>query len=181
MTSEALKNLKYPIGKFSFPDNVTKEYIDDCIFILEHFPERLEELVKNLSDGQLDTPYRPNGWTIRQTIHHLSDSHHHSYTRFKWALTEEKPVIKAYREDIWAELIDSKSAPIDMSLLHLTAIHFKLVYLLKRLTHEDLNKSFIHPSTNSEVTLKKNIGMYAWHSNHHYTHIENVLKHNTWL
>ncbi|MGE5943294.1 MAG: YfiT family bacillithiol transferase [Flavobacteriales bacterium] len=181
MTPEALQNLKYPIGKFNFPENVTKAYIDDCISILEHFPERLEILVKNLTDKQLDTPYRLEGWTIRQTVHHISDSHHHSYSRFKWALTEDKPMIKAYHEDRWAELVDSKSAPIEMSLHHLKAIHFKLVYLLKRLSDEDLNKSFIHPETKSEVSLKRNIGLYAWHSNHHYAHIENLLKRNNWL
>ncbi|WP_100612013.1 YfiT family bacillithiol transferase [Confluentibacter lentus] len=181
MTNNELETLKYPIGKFDFPDSVTKEYIEDCISILEHFPERLEMLVKNLSEEQLDTTYRPEGWTIRQTVHHLSDSHHHSYTRFKWALTEEKPIIKAYHEDLWAELIDSKSAPITMSLQHLKAIHFKLVYLLKRLSDEDLSRSFIHPETKKEVSLKRNIGLYAWHSKHHYAHIENVLKRNNWL
>jgi len=181
MTSEELQNLKYPIGKFNFPEIANKEYIDGCISILEYFPEKLETLVNNLSDEQLDTPYRPGGWTIRQTIHHLSDSHHHSYSRFKWALTEDKPIIKAYHEDRWAELIDSKSAPIDMSLQHLKAIHFKLVYLLRRLSNTDLNKCFIHPETQKEVPLKRNIGLYAWHSNHHFAHIENVLKRNNWL
>ena len=181
MTPEELENLKYPIGKFNFPENVTKEYIDECILILEHFPERLERLVKAVSDEQLETPYRPGGWTIRQTIHHLSDSHHHSYTRFKWALTEDKPIIKAYHEDRWAELIDSKTGPINMSLEHLKVIHLKLVYLLKTLSDADLNRCFIHPETEKEVPLKRNIALYAWHSNHHYAHIENVLKINNWL
>ncbi len=137
--------------------------------------------MKKLSEEQLDTPYRPGGWTVRQTIHHVSDSHHHSYTRFKWALTEDKPIIKAYYEDRWAELMDSKAAPIAMSLQHLKAVHFKLVYLLKRLSEEDLKKTFIHPGTKKEVSLKRNIGLYAWHGNHHYAHIENVLKRHKWL
>lgn len=181
MKTKELEILKYPIGTFSFPEQATKEYIDNCILILEQFPNKLETLVKNLSDEQLDTPYRPGGWTIRQTIHHLSDSHHNSYSRFKWALTEDKPVIKAYYEDRWAELIDSKSAPIAMSLQHLKAIHAKLVYLLKRLSDVELNKCFIHPETQMEVTVKRNIALYAWHSNHHYSHIENALKRNNWL
>lgn len=181
MTNEALYQLQYPIGKFEVPTFISKNKIEDWISILEHFPNRLEHLVKNLSDKQLDTPYRLGGWTVRQVVHHLSDSHHHSYTRFKWALTEENPVIKAYDEGDWAELYDSKTGPIEMSLQHLKAIHFKLVYLLKSLSEEDLNRSFIHPETNKEVILKHNIGLYAWHSNHHYAHIENLLKVNQWI
>ncbi|PKQ46968.1 YfiT family bacillithiol transferase [Confluentibacter flavum] len=181
MTNDELETLKYPIGKFDCPEPISQTHIENWISILAYFPERLETLVKNLTDKQLDTPYRPGGWTIRQTVHHISDSHHHSYARFKWALTEDKPVIKAYYEDRWAELIDSKLAPIDMSLQHLKAVHIKLVYLLKTLSEEDLNKCFIHPETKKEVPIKRNIGLYAWHSNHHYAHIENVLKHNNWL
>ncbi|MFH6769616.1 putative metal-dependent hydrolase [Gaetbulibacter aquiaggeris] len=181
MTNEALYQLQYPIGKFEVPNFISKNKIEDWISILEHFPNRLEHLVKNLSDKQLDSPYRLGGWTVRQVVHHLSDSHHHSYTRFKWALTEENPVIKAYDEGDWAELYDSKTGPIEMSLQHLKAIHFKLVYLLKSLSEEDLNRSFIHPQTNKEVILKHNIGLYAWHSNHHYAHIENLLNVNQWI
>lgn len=181
MNTQDLELLKYPIGLFDCPAIITKEYINSWISILEHFPERLENLVKDLSDAQLDTTYRPEGWTIRQVVHHISDSHHHSYTRFKWALTEDKPVIKAYDEVRWAELSDSKHAPIAMSLNHIRAIHFKLVYLLKALSDEDLSRCFFHPETNSEVVLSYNIGNYAWHSNHHYAHIESVMKRNNWL
>ncbi|WP_445738532.1 YfiT family bacillithiol transferase [Mariniflexile sp.] len=181
MTEQELQKLRYPIGKFDCPNNISSQHIESWISILEHFPNRLENLVKNLTDDQLETPYRPEGWTVRQVIHHLSDSHHHSYARFKWALTEDKPVIKAYYEDRWADLFDSKIAPIEMSLLHLKAIHAKLVYLLKGLHENDLDTCFIHPETQSEVVLKTNIGFYAWHSNHHYTHIENLLKRNNWV
>ena len=181
MTEQELQQLRYPIGEFDCPSNISNQQIESWISILEHFPHRLENLVKDLSDAQLDTVYRPEGWTIRQVIHHVSDSHHHSYTRFKWALTENKPVIKAYFEERWAELIDTKAAPIEMSLNHLKAIHYKLVYLLKTLSDDDLNKCFIHPETNSEVSLKKNIGVYAWHSNHHYAHVENLMKRKGWL
>jgi hypothetical protein len=181
MTNDALQNLKYPIGAFEFPEHVTKTLMESWISILEHFPERLENLVKNLSDEQLNTPYRPEGWTVRQTIHHISDSHLHSYARFKWALTEDKPVIKAYFEDRLADLEDSKNGPINLSINHIKAIHSKLVYLLKGLCDADFNKVFIHPDTKKEVSLKRNLGIYAWHSNHHYTHIENLLKRNNWL
>ncbi|MCL4131097.1 UNVERIFIED_CONTAM: hypothetical protein GTU68_022513, partial [Idotea baltica] len=173
--------LKYPIGKFNCPKQITSSHLESWISVLEQFPNRLENLVNNLSDKQLDTVYRPHGWTIRQVVHHVSDSHHHSYTRFKWALTEDKPVIKAYFEDRWAQLFDSKSAPIEMSLNHIKAIHFKLVYLLKGLSDDDLSNVFIHPETKSEVPLKYNVGNYAWHSNHHYAHIENLLIEKGWL
>lgn len=181
MTNSELEALKYPIGKFDCPQNITSGHIEGWISILEHFPNRLEQLVKDLKEEQLDTVYRPEGWTVRQVVHHVSDSHHHSYARFKWALTEDKPVIKAYYEDRWAELFDSRTAPIDMSILHLKAIHLKLVYLLKGLSETDLNKAFVHPETQKEVLLKQNIGLYAWHSNHHYAHIESLLKRNQWI
>lgn len=181
MPKQVLEQLKYPIGQFNCPEIITSSHLKNWIDVLEQFPTKLSDLVTNLSDDQLDTPYRPEGWTVRQVVHHVSDSHHHSYIRFKWALTEDKPVIKYYYEQLWAELPDAKFAPIKMSLDHLASVHFKLVYLLKNLSEDDLNKSFIHPEYNEEVLLKKNIGIYAWHSSHHYAHIENLLKRKGWL
>ncbi len=181
MTTQQLEHLKYPIGKFECPKVISTAHVEDWISVLEHFPNRLEKLVINLSDAQLDTPYRPDGWTVRQVVHHVSDSHHHSYIRFKWALTEDKPVIKYYYEQLWAELPDAKTAPVQMSINHLKAVHYKLVYLLKSLSEEQLNLSFIHPEHNNEVFLKQNIGIYAWHSNHHFAHIESLLKRKGWL
>lgn len=181
MTNNALEKLRFPIGPFHCPENISPQHIQEWISILEYFPNRLEKLVASLNDEQLDTAYRLEGWTIRQVIHHLADSHHHSYIRFKWALTEDKPVIKYYYEQLWAELDDAKTAPIEMSINHLKAIHAKLVYVLKSLSDADLNKSFIHPEHNEEVPLKKNVGIYAWHSNHHFAHIENVMTRKGWL
>lgn len=181
MTHQELEKLRYPIGVFEKPSNITPEIIASWISILEHYPNRLENLVSSLSDKQLNTPYRPGGWTVRQVVHHVADSHHHSYIRFKWALTEDTPIIKYYYEALWAELEDAKTAPIVLSLNHLRAVHAKLVYLLKGLNEDDLNKSFIHPEHNEEVDLKTNIGKYAWHSNHHYAHIENLLKREEWM
>ncbi|KJD33431.1 hydrolase [Tamlana nanhaiensis] len=178
---EHLELLKYPIGTFKCPDNITEKDVLNWTLELESFPNKFEKLVENLTDLQLDTPYRPDGWTVRQVVHHVSDSHHHSYTRFKWALTEDKPIIKAYFEDRWAALFDTKTAPIQMSLQHLKAIHFKLVYLIRGLKPSDLKKVFVHPETNSEIPLDYNIGNYAWHGNHHYAHIENLLKLNQWI
>jgi hypothetical protein len=181
MNTVELEKLRYPIGPFECPEEITNELLNQWITVLEQFPNRLRKLTENLSDLQLDIPYRPEGWTVRQVIHHLSDSHHHSYIRFKWALTEDQPVIKYYYEQLWAELPDAKSAPIEMSLKHLEAVHYKLVYLLKGMSDEDFNKSFIHPEHNEEVVLRKNVGVYAWHCNHHYAHIEQLLLREGWL
>lgn len=175
MTENELNKLKYPIGKTTIPSEISKQNIDEWIDVIEEFPSKLIALVKNLSKEQLDTPYRKDGWTIRQVIHHCYDSHHNSYTRFKWTLTEDKPVIKAYFEDRWAALFDTKSAPTQLSLDSLKALHAKWVYLLKGLSDDDLNKTFIHPEGNEEVSLKENIGIYAWHCNHHFAHIEQLL------
>jgi uncharacterized damage-inducible protein DinB len=175
-----MSSLSYPIGTFEAPKVITEEIKQNWIQTLEEFPSRLENLVRNLSDEQLDTPYREGGWTVRQVIHHCADSHHHSYIRFKWALTEVNPLIKAYDQDAWASLFDTRTAPIQLSLDHLKAVHAKLVYLLKGLSDADLEKSFVHPESGDTVVLRTNIGIYAWHSNHHYTHIENLLIRKNW-
>lgn len=176
----SIEKLKYPIGKPQIPALILNEDIKAWTKILEQFPERLEKLTSNLSNEQLNTPYRKNGWTIKQVIHHCADSHHNSYTRFKWSLTEDTPLIKAYLEDQWANLFDY-NAPIKHSILHLKAIHTKLVYLIQGMSTEQLNKCFIHPDGNEKVSLKENIGIYAWHCQHHYAHIEQLLIRKNWI
>lgn len=175
-----MEHLKYPIGQVNIPKIISENDIRNWISDIEKFPKKLETLVQQLSEEQLNTPYRDGGWTVKQTIHHCGDSHLHSYIRFKWALTEEQPIIKAYYEDRWAELFDTKDAPITLSLQFIKALHAKWVYLLKGLSKEDLDKEFIHPESGANVSLKKNIGLYAWHCNHHYAHIENLLLRNDW-
>ena len=175
-----LERLKYPIGSFDCPSNITSEKLQDWISILEHFPNRFSNLVSNLSEIQLNTPYRPEGWTVRQVVHHVYDSHHNAYSRFKWALTEESPVIKAYDEKAWANLFDAKNAPLEISLPAIAALHAKWTYILKGFSAEDFQKEFIHPVGNRSMTLAFTTGMYAWHSNHHYAHIENLLKREGW-
>ena len=175
------EELRYPIGKFEVPSAISKEQVSEWIAILEHYPNKLELLVNELSTSQLESPYRPGGWTVRQVIHHVADSHHHSYIRFKWALTEETPVIKPYLEKEWAELFDTRTAPIELSLNHLRAVHAKLVYLLKGLSSSDLKRSFIHPESTESTAIEENIGRYVWHGNHHYNHIKNLLQREGWI
>lgn len=172
--------LRYPIGDVSIPKDITKEYISKCIQTIADFPGKLSDLVSDLSEEQLDTPYRDEGWTIRQVIHHVADSHQHSYIRFKWALTEDKPVIKSYYEDRWGELFDTKTSPIELSLNVITALHAKWVYFLKGLSHSELNTVFIHPDGLAEVPLNENIGIYAWHCEHHYEHINQLMIRKGW-
>ncbi len=180
MENTSLENLQYPIGKYIIPSSITEKHLKEWIAILEHLPSRLEKMVTPLSKQQLETPYRPGGWTVRQLVHHISDSHHHSYIRFKWGLTEDNPIIKPYLEKEWSNLFDAKTAPIDMSLNHLKAVHAKLVYLLKGLSSEDLNRKFIHPDGNEETTLLENVSRYAWHGTHHFTHIKNLIERENW-
>ncbi|MGB5434920.1 MAG: bacillithiol transferase BstA [Maribacter sp.] len=180
MDDTTLEALRYPIGHFEYPSMVSKETLAQWIQVLEELPSTLEHLVGPLTDAQLDTPYRPDGWTVRQVVHHMADSHHHSYTRFKWALTENGPVIKAYDEKSWSNLIDAKTAPIDLSLNYIKALHAKLVFLLRGLTAQEMDRFYIHPENNLKISIKENIGRYAWHSRHHYAHIKGLIERNGW-
>jgi hypothetical protein len=180
MENLELEKLRYPIGKFIAPETYTSEYILEKIESIAVFPRRLKDEVIHLNNEQLATPYRPDGWTIRQVIHHCADSHMNCYIRIKWALTEDNPVIKYYHEDKWGNLYDNVTMPIEPSLLLLEGLHFRLAYLMKNLTKDDLDKSFIHPEHDSRFKLKEIIGMYAWHCNHHLAHITELKKRNGW-
>lgn len=180
MNNEQTEDLRYPIGSYQAPIHIESNQIRDWIAELEALPIRLRDLVNPLSKAQLDTPYRPGGWTVRQVVHHLSDSHHNSYMRFKWALTEESPLIKVYDEKAWAELFDSRTGPIEYSLDHLKVVHKKLVFLINGLEPEQLNRTFVHPVGSVRSTLKENIGRYAWHGNHHFAHIANLISRQGW-
>lgn len=175
-----INSLQFPIGKYIKPETITLEILDNYILDIETFPSRLKIEVLNLTDSQLDTAYRPDGWTIRQVINHCSDSHMNSLTRFKLALTEDKPVIKPYFEDRWAELADSKSMPIEPALKILEGIHARWTVLLKSLSSSDLAKTFIHPEHGIEFRLDENIGVYAWHCNHHLAHITSLKSKMGW-
>ncbi len=171
-----LDELKYPIGKFEKPKRITLETIGRWIDEIEHLPQQVRVALEGLNKQQLDTPYRAGGWTIRQVIHHLPDSHMNSYIRFRLALTEDKPTIKAYYEDRWAELQDAKHGNIEISLILLEALHIRWSLLLRSLTLEQLHKDFIHPESGKKIRLDENIGIYAWHGKHHLTHIINCVE-----
>jgi len=177
MTTE---ELKYPIGRYDRPTAFTADNLKKSIQDIEDFPKKIRKEVQSLSDVQLDTPYRPAGWTIRQLVNHCADSHMNSLIRFKLALTEEKPIIKPYFEDRWAELPDSKNIPIEPALKLVEGLHERWVVLLKNLTEEQLAKTFIHPEHAKEFSLEETITIYAWHCNHHLAHLTRLKQTKNW-
>ena len=168
----------YPIGHFQYDGQITASIIDKWINDIEELPVLLQNAVKDLNDNQLDTPYRMGGWTIRQVVHHVADSHLNAYGRFKLALTEDQPIIKSYDQEKWAELPDS-TLPVTISLSLLDALHKRWVTLLRSLTPSELEKTFIHPES-GEVSVGKNIGIYAWHGRHHLAHITSLRSRKGW-
>lgn len=171
------ETLQYPIGKFSPQEAYSKLELEQCIRRIETLPSRVDSIIKNFSGKQLETSYREGGWSARQVLHHISDSHMNAYIRFKWALTEDAPVIKAYNEKLWAETPETKMDPL-LSVNLLKALHVKWVALMKLLTTEDLKKEYIHPETQKHIRLDRLVAMYAWHGDHHLAHLEIVAKKN---
>jgi uncharacterized damage-inducible protein DinB len=175
-----LIELQYPIGKFVKPEHIPEVLIHEWIKEIEKLPEQLIAAVDGLSEEQMDTVYRPGGWTITQVVHHIADSHINAYSRFHLALTEENPTIKPYQEAHWAELEDGKNAPVEFSLNLLTSLHQRWVYLLKSMTEEQYKRIFFHPGTNKVSSLNEVLGLYAWHGKHHLAHITELKKRNKW-
>ena len=161
---------RYPIGKFSPQESYTSEEIAGNINRIEAVPLKIENAIRALSPEQLDTPYREGGWTVRQVVHHVADSHMNAYIRFKWTLSEETPLIKAYNEKLWATTPETHSDP-RISIELLKALHTKWVILLKALSPSELKREFIHPDTKQNIKLERIIAMYAWHGEHHLGHI----------
>jgi DinB superfamily len=174
-----MSDLRYPIGKFHFDGPPTEEQRKKFIDDIAQAPANLRAAVKGLSDSQLDTPYRPDGWTVRQVAHHVPDSHLNAYVRFKLALTEQEPTIKPYAEDLWARLPDTQATPVDVSLTMLDSLHNRWVRLLVSLNPEDWKRSFRHPELGL-VSLEKNLALYAWHGRHHVAHITSLRERNGW-
>jgi uncharacterized damage-inducible protein DinB len=178
-TAEAVsKDLRYPVGEFDSSVEVTPELRKEFIQIIADLPDNITKAVEGLSEEQLETPYRPEGWTVRQTIHHVADSHINSLCRFKLAMTEENPTIRPYFEDRWAQLADSH-LPIDVSLKIIEGIHLRWTSLLESLTDEDFKRTLIHPDS-GEWTIEKFLALYAWHSRHHTAHITHLRERNGW-
>jgi uncharacterized damage-inducible protein DinB len=161
---------RYPIGKFSFDGTLTpdqkKQYLQD----IEETPTRLRAAVRGLSDQQVNTPYRDGGWTVRQLTHHVPDSHMNAYIRFKLALTEDEPTIRLYMEDRWAELPESKQAPVELSLALLDSLHQRWTIVLKNISETDWKRNFHHPEMGL-LSLEKTLALYAWHGRHHTAHV----------
>ncbi len=172
-------DLRYPIGPFRWEGAITEDQRRRLIGEIEETPARLRAAVAGLSQEQLDTRYRPGGWTVRQVAHHLPDSHLNAYTRFKLALTEEEPIIKPYDQERWAELGDSRTAPVEVSLALLESLHRRWALLLKSLTAADFARTFRHPELGI-VTLDKNLCLYAWHGRHHVAHITSLRERMGW-
>jgi uncharacterized damage-inducible protein DinB len=167
--------LRYPVGKFQRVtpplDRATRER---HLKTIEDTPARFRALVAALGDAQLETPYRPGGWTIRQVVHHVPDSHMNAYIRMKLAATEDVPAIRTYEEQLWAELPEAKSGPVDMSLALLEALHRRWLAFLRSLSDEQFARAFLHPEWGN-LTVDEALAMYAWHCRHHTAHIEQAL------
>jgi uncharacterized damage-inducible protein DinB len=174
-----MTDLRYPIGKFTYegplPEDQKRTSLDD----IAQTPVNLRAAVKALTQPQLDTPYRPGGWTVRQVVHHVPDSHLNSYVRFKLALTEDEPTIKPYAEDRWAELADTRATPLEVSLTLLDSLHDRWMRLLRSLTPEQWKRTFRHPDLGA-MTLEKTLALYAWHGRHHVAHITALRERSGW-
>ena len=174
-----MEDLRYPIGTFEYSGVSTPEQRKRFIADIAETPLRLKEAVAGLNQDQQNTPYRPEGWTLRQVAHHLPDSHLNAYTRFRLALTEEEPTIRPYHEDRWAELSDARTAPIEYSLELIEPLHKRWVYLLQSLADADFARVFHHPELGA-VTLEKNLALYSWHGRHHVGQITALRKRMAW-
>ena len=172
-------DLRYPVGPFTFTAALSDHERQTLIDQIAETPLRMRAAVAGLDQTQLDTPYRPEGWTVRQVVHHVPESHLNSYTRFKLALTEDEPTIKPYFEDRWAELDDARQAPIELSLDLLDTLHARWVWFLRTLKQSDFERTFRHPDLGT-VSLDKNIALYAWHGRHHVAHITSLRERMGW-
>jgi len=166
MKQDTLEKLKYPVGRLTVPDDITKLHIDTCQIQIKSLPHSLRLATSELSDAQLDKPYREGGWSIRQITHHLADSHMNSFMRFKLALTEDNPIIKPYDQDAWVAGADAKM-PIDVSLQILDGVHARLSHVLENMSSDHYNRTLHHPEMKRDLSLAYMTVMYGWHSNHH--------------
>jgi hypothetical protein len=179
-SAAGMEELRYPIGQFRYEGEPDRPQRDQWIGEVAAAPANLRSAVAGLSSHQLDTPYREKGWTVRQVVHHLPDSHLNAYTRIKLALTEDLPIIKPYDEARWAELPDGRGAPIELSLNLLESLHYRWVLLLRQLTPADFRRRFMHPQHGRPLELQETLALYAWHGRHHVAHITSLRRRMGW-
>lgn len=170
---------KYPIGKFQAEDKLTNARRKELIDQIAETPVKFRAAVKGFSEQQFDTPYRDGGWTVRQLVHHVADSHMNAYIRFKLAMTEDEPAIKTYEQERWAETIDSQTAEPEVSLSLIEGIHHRWVMLLRAMSSTDYARKFNHPE-HGKMTLERLLGLYAWHGRHHAAHITSLRERMGW-
>ncbi len=173
------EDLRYPIGKYivqPFSEKLLGEWLTD----IKNLPQHLENAILNLDEAQLNTPYRDGGWTVKQVVHHVADSHMNAYIRFKLRLTEDSLVIKPYDENAWAQMPDTQNLPVNISLTLLHALHIRWHEVLKNMSMDDLDKIAFHPEHKKEMTLWFLLGMYAWHGRHHTAHVTSLRERMGW-
>jgi hypothetical protein len=174
-----MADLRYPVGNFQPTAQITDAERQAYIKQIDDVPAKLRESVRGLTEKQLETPYRPEGWTVRQVVHHLPDSHMNAYIRFKLAITEQQPTVKPYEQQMWAELADAKTAPIEPSLLLLESLHRRWFLFLKSLNPSDFAKTYNHPESGVS-NLDRLLQLYAWHGRHHVAHITSLRERMGW-
>ena len=175
-----MEDPRYPIGRFTYDSEPTRQQEEHWIAEIAAAPAALRAAITGLTAAQLDTPYREHGWTLRQVVHHVPDSHLNAYTRIKLALTEDEPVIKPYDEARWAELPDVPATPVETSLTLLECLHRRWVLLLRELGPAELSRRFRHPEHNRSIALREMLALYAWHGRHHVAHITTLRSRMGW-
>ncbi|MEO6489012.1 MAG: YfiT family bacillithiol transferase [Ferruginibacter sp.] len=174
-----MEKLKYPLGKY-IEQPYSEKQVQEWLIDINTLPQHIEHAIINLDEAQLDTPYRDGGWTVKQVVHHVADSHMNAYIRFKLGLTEDQPTIKPYQEALWAEMIDTIKIPINVSITLLYALHKRWYEILINIREEEWNRTVYHPEHKKEMTLWYLLGMYAWHSRHHVAHIMGLRERKGW-
>ncbi|MEO7217390.1 MAG: YfiT family bacillithiol transferase [Gemmatimonadaceae bacterium] len=179
-SESAAEDLRYPIGKFSYDGDSSRVAIDRSIASVESLPSALRAAVDGLSDEQMSTPYRGGGWTPREVVHHVADSHMNAYIRMKLALTEDAPTVKPYDEAAWVRLADTRVLPVAVSLDLLDSLHARWVALMRAMADSDFDRTYIHPDHQRSVPMREVAALYAWHGRHHTAHIESLRERNRW-
>lgn len=174
-----MEELRYPVGKYE-PQPFSQDQLKQWLIDIQFLPQHLENAVLNLDEQQLSTSYRPGGWTLRQVVHHVADSHANAYIRFKLGLTEDNPTIKPYDENAWAKMNDTVVVPVNVSLTLLHALHIRWVEVLKAIQPEEWERTVVHPEHGRQMTLWYLLGMYAWHGRHHTAHVTSLRERMGW-